>query len=76
MGLVTAEAISESVLLFTSVFFSAFEKLLLVMDWFEVEDVAVEVEFEAGDQVRMARQWMTGRTSRQNSGWYNTSLHF
>ena len=61
---------------------SLFEKLLLVMDWLEAEDVAVDddvlVQYEATevDHDRMARQWMTGRTSRQNTGWYNTSLHF
>lgn len=61
---------------------SLFEKLLLVMDWLEAEDVAVDddvlVQYEATevDHDRMARQWMTGRTSRQNTGWYSTSLHF
>ena len=58
MGLVRVEAISESVLQFTSIMFlsMALEKLLLVMDWFDVDDVAVEVELEAGDQDRMALQ--------------------
>ena len=60
---------------------SLFEKLLLVMDWLEAEDVAVDdvlPQYEATevDHDRMARQWMTGLTSRQNTGWYNTSLHF
>ena len=62
------------------VLLSLFEKLLLVMDWLEAEDVAVDdvLQYEATevDHDRMARQWMTGRTSRQNTGWYNTSLHF
>ena len=73
---VVLELTSQVVLL------SLFEKLLLVMDWLEAEDVAVDddvlVQYEATevDHDRMARQWMTGRTSRQNTGWYNTSLHF
>ena len=48
------------------------------MDWFEAEDVAVEdvLQYEAVvDHDRIARQWMTGRTSLQNSGWYKTSRH-
>ena len=43
------------------------------------DEVAVEdvLQYEAVvDQDRMARQCITGRTSRQNSGWYRTSLHF
>ena len=71
---VVLELTSQVVLL------SLFEKLLLVMDWLEAEDVAVDdvLQYEATevDHDRMARQWMTGRTSRQNTGWYNTSLHF
>ena len=63
----------------TSIFFSLFEKLELVMDWLDSDEVAVledmQVDPEAEDQDRIARQWMTGRTSRQNSGWYKTSLH-
>lgn len=50
--------------------------LLLVMDWLEADEVAVEVQLEAEDQLRIARQCKTGRTSFQNSGWYRTSLHF
>ena len=46
----------------------------LVPDEVAVEDV---LQYEAVvDQDRMARQCITGRTSRQNSGWYRTSLHF
>ena len=72
---VVLELTSQVVLL------SLFEKLLLVMDWLEAEDVAVDdvlPQYEATevDHDRMARQWMTGLTSRQNTGWYNTSLHF
>ena len=54
-------------------------KVELVMDWFDAEDVEEEVHVEPADaelQDRIARQWITGRTSRQNSGWYRTSLHF
>ena len=47
------------------------EKLLFVIDWLEVDEVAVddEVHVEPGDdQDPIARQCITGLTSRQNSG--------
>ena len=47
------------------------EKLLFVIDWLEVDEVAVEdeVHVEPGDdQDLIARQCITGLTSRQNSG--------
>lgn len=53
-------------------FFSLLEKLEFVMDWLDVEEVVVAVELEMHPplelQDRMARQWITGLTSRQNSG--------
>ena len=67
-GLVTVRGSVASLLELTSILhFSLLEKLLLVMDWVDAEDVE-EMQVEAEDHDRMARQWMTGRTSRQNSG--------
>ena len=70
LGEVSAPVTSLSLLL------TSLMLLLLVMDWLEAEEVAVEVQLEAEDQLRIARQCKTGLTSFQNSGWYSTSLHF
>ena len=44
---------------------------LLVIDWLEIDEVAVEDEVHVDpgdDQDLIARQCITGLTSRQNSG--------
>ena len=51
-------------------------KLLVVMDWLDTDEVAVDILFDGEDQDRIVRQWITGRTSVQNSGLYRTSRHF
>ena len=48
-----------------------FLSYLLVIDWLEVDEVAVEDEVHVDpgdDQDLIARQCITGLTSRQNSG--------